>query len=57
VTRRTEIQLALATIGLIVWGYGQRTHDRRLTFVGMVVLAAAALFRFFRKKKKPETTE
>jgi len=54
-TRRTEIQLALATIGLIVWGYGARTHDERLTFVGMLFLAATFVLRFF--KKKPETTE
>jgi hypothetical protein len=55
VTRRTEIQLALALIGLIVWGYGARTHDKRLTFVGMLFLAAAVVLRFF--KEKPETTE
>ena len=53
-TRRTEIQLALTTIGLIVWGYGARTDDSRLTFVGMLFLATAFVLRFF--KKKPETT-
>ena len=54
-TRRSEIQLALIVIGLIVWGYGARTDDSRLTFVGMLFLAAAFVLRFF--KKKPETTE
>ena len=54
-TRRSEIQLALALIGLVVWGYGARAHDKRLTFVGMLFLAAAVVLRFFKEKR--ETTE
>jgi hypothetical protein len=50
-TRRTEIQLALFTIGLIVWGYGQRTDDNRLTLIGIGFFAAAFLLRFAKKKR------
>jgi hypothetical protein len=50
--RRTEIQLALAVMGLIVWGYGQRIDDARLTWIGLAFFAAATLLRFF--KKRPE---
>ncbi len=48
--RRTLAQLALVAIGLIVWGYGQRVDDSRLTLVGIVCFALATILRFFRKR-------
>jgi hypothetical protein len=51
-THRTEIQLACLVIGLVVWGYGQRTNDSRLTWIGIGFFAAATILRFF--KKRPE---
>lgn len=51
--RRTEIQLALVVIGLIVWGWGARVDDARVMWVGIGVFAAATLLRFL--KKRPET--
>ncbi len=50
--RRTEIQLALVVMGLIVWGYGQRRDDSRLTWIGLAFFAAATVLRLF--KKRPE---
>jgi hypothetical protein len=50
IKRRTEIQLALAAIGLVVWGYGARNDDRRLTWIGIGFFAAATILRFFKKK-------
>jgi hypothetical protein len=48
-THRTEIQLALLVIGLIVWGYGQRTDDSRLTWIGLGFFAAATVLRLLKK--------
>lgn len=49
-TRRTEIQLALLFIGLVVWGYGQRVDNALLRYIGIVFFAAATLLRFFKGK-------
>jgi hypothetical protein len=47
--RRTPIQLALLTVGVIVWGFGQRNNDDRLTWFGLAFFAAAVVLRFFKK--------
>jgi hypothetical protein len=47
--RRTMTQLALLAIGLVVWGYGQRVNDERLTWIGLAFFAAAALLRILRR--------
>jgi len=51
--RRTEIQLALLVIGLVVWGYGQRIDDTMLRWIGIAFFALATVLRFL-KKKPPE---
>jgi uncharacterized membrane protein len=51
--RRTEIQLALLVVGLVVWGYGQRIDDGRLMVVGIAFFAAATLLRLFKKRDPP----
>jgi len=48
-TRRTEIQLALLVMGLIVWAYGQRTDNDTLTWFGIGFFAAATVLRFFKR--------
>ncbi len=52
-TRRTEIQIALLFIGLFVWGYGQRTDNETLEYIGIGFFALATLLRFF-KRRAPE---
>lgn len=52
--RRTEIQLAFLVMGLIVWGYGQRTDDSRLTWIGLAFFAAATILRFVKKRPEQE---
>jgi hypothetical protein len=52
IKRRTEIQLVLAAIGLVVWGYGARAEDPRRQWIGIGFFAAATVLRFF--KKRPE---
>ena len=51
--RRTEIQLALLVVGLVVWGYGQRIDDGRLMVVGIAFFAAATLLRLLKKRDPP----
>jgi len=48
--RRTEIQLALLIVGLIVWATGQRTENAPLQYAGIACFAVATLLRFFKKK-------
>jgi hypothetical protein len=50
VRRRTEAQLALLLIGVIVWGYGQRVDDTRLTWIGVAFFAAATALRFLKRR-------
>jgi len=54
--RRTEAQLALLLIGVIVWGYGQRVDDNRLTWIGLAFFAGATVLRLLRRKS-PDTPE
>jgi hypothetical protein len=42
---RQKAQLALMAMGLIVWGYGQRIEDSRLTQIGLLFFVAAAVLR------------
>ena len=55
--RRTQIQLALLVMGLIVWGYGSRVDDTRLTWIGLGFFAAATILRFFKKRPEPESEQ
>lgn len=50
--RRTEIQIALLVIGLIVWGYGARTDQPRLTWIGLACFAVATILRFAKKRSE-----
>ena len=49
----TVAQLALAIIGIVVWGYGTRIGDSRVGWVGIVLLAAASLLRFVKGRRRP----
>lgn len=46
---RTTAQLALLFIGLVVWGYGLRADDARLTWIGIGCFAIATVLRFAKK--------
>ena len=48
--RRTVAQLALMTMGVIVWGYGSRVDDSRLTWIGIAFFAAAVLLRLLKNR-------
>lgn len=46
--RRTMAQLILLGIGLIVWAYGQRVNDDRLTWIGIAFFGGAVVLRLLR---------
>jgi hypothetical protein len=48
--RRSEIQLVLLFIGLVLWGYGQRIDDAYLRYIGIAFFAAATLLRIFKRR-------
>ena len=52
--RRTEAQLVLLLIGLILWGYGQRIDNPMLRWFGIGFFAAATVMRFA-KRRTPDT--
>jgi hypothetical protein len=54
VTRSTQIRLALAVIGLLLWGYGQRVDDPTIRWVGIGFLAMALLLRFLPKRLRKD---
>jgi hypothetical protein len=56
VSRHTQIRLALALIGVLVWGYGTRVDDSDLRWMGIALLAAAVALRFVPKRWRGETT-
>lgn len=46
----THAKLALAAVGLVIWGYGVQTGDRNATWLGIGMLAIAAVLRFYRPR-------
>ena len=44
-TRLALIKVALAAVGIIVWGYGTRVDDAQLRMVGMSLLVVAVALR------------
>jgi hypothetical protein len=56
VSRHTQIRLALALIGVLVWGYGTRVSDSDLRWIGIGFLAAAVALRFVPKRWRGDAT-
>jgi hypothetical protein len=50
VTQFAAAKLILAASGLIIWGYGIRTGESVVQYVGIGVLVVAVLLRFYRKR-------
>jgi hypothetical protein len=49
----TSAQLALAVLGIVVWGYGTRIGDPRVGWAGIALLAAASVLRFVKRRRPP----
>lgn len=50
-TGLTRVKLLVAGAGIIMWGLGVRLQDRRVTWVGVVILAVAFLLRFVGRRE------
>jgi hypothetical protein len=46
VNRLSLVKLALAAIGVAVWGYGYRADVGRFRIAGMIILGVAVALRF-----------
>ena len=44
--RVTQLRLAIALVGVVVWGYGYSVEDRRITLAGIILLAISLMLRF-----------
>ena len=49
----TTAQVALAAIGVVVWGWGTRSGDPRIGWAGIVLLVIASLLRFAKRRGPP----
>ena len=49
-TRYTQIKLALAAIGLLVWAYGFRANDPTIRLIGIIFLALSVILRLLPKR-------
>ena len=43
-------RIALLVMGLAIWGYGARTDDARLRYIGIALLALSLVLRFFARR-------
>lgn len=53
-TNLTKLQLGLAIIGLILFGYGARVDEVRLRWIGIGFVALASALRFLKPRRQPD---
>ncbi|MFL5574467.1 MAG: hypothetical protein ACJ79S_00630 [Gemmatimonadaceae bacterium] len=46
----TVVKIALAAVGLLVFGYGVRVESAAIRWAGIAVVAAAAMLRFVKPR-------
>ena len=51
-TRYTQLKLALAAIGVLVWAYGYRANDPTIRLIGIVFLALSVILRLLPKRMR-----
>jgi hypothetical protein len=51
-----RIRLALAAIGIVIWGYAVAVDHANLRLVGIVLLAASLILRFAGPRRPGGTT-
>ena len=50
-------RLVLTAVGVITWGYGQRTDQPNMRIAGIAILAVSLVMRFFARPKHDASTE
>lgn len=53
----TRAKVALALIGLVLFGAGARLERRELRWIGIGFVAVAWVMRFARRRQEPESAE
>ena len=53
-TRYTQIKIALAVVGILVWVYGYRAEDPTIRLIGIAFLALAVILRLLPKRLRDE---
>ena len=48
----TWVKLAIAVVGITIWAYGFRQEDSVIRWIGIAVIAMAALMRFYRPRPR-----
>jgi hypothetical protein len=54
VTRYTQIKIACALVGVLVWGYGYKVNDPMIRWIGIVFLALAVVLRLLPKRLRDD---
>ena len=54
-TRLMQARLALAIMGIVIWGYALAVDDARLRLVGIIVLMLSLVLRFFGRRDRNPT--
>lgn len=55
-SRVMQARVALAIIGLLVWGYGAATDAANLRLVGIILLAISLVLRFADRRPRRNDT-
>ena len=53
-TRYTQIKLALAVVGVLIWAYGYRANDPTIRLIGIIVLALSVILRLLPKRLRDD---
>jgi hypothetical protein len=48
-----KIRLALAVIGIVIWGYAVRVDDPQLRLAGIIMLFLSLVLRFAARRRPP----
>jgi hypothetical protein len=53
-TRYTQIKLAMALVGVLIWAYGYRANDPTIRLIGIIVLALSVILRLLPKRLRDD---
>jgi len=53
-TRYTQIKLAIAVVGVLIWAYGYRANDPTIRLIGIIVLALSVILRLLPKRLRDD---
>lgn len=51
-TTLSWIKVAIAVLGITIWSFGYQRDDSTLRWIGIAVIAAAALLRFYKPTRR-----